>query len=126
MTTSYTLKSYILPGSVSYRDGNAIAVRVELDTGNQGRTMITREKAMMLVRPEIVRKHEITYMTANGTPMFSSGSIELNIVILFDAINNDYESVKNLRFDIVDDLHIPNKRIWGSQKKMMILMRHCR
>ena len=33
MTTSYTLKSYILPGSVSYRDGNAIAVKVELDTG---------------------------------------------------------------------------------------------
>ncbi len=39
--------------------------------------------------------------------MFSSGSIELNVIILFDAINNDYESVKNLRFDIVDDLHIP-------------------
>ncbi len=107
MTTSYT-KSYILPRTVSYRDSNAIAVRVELDKGNQGRTLITREKAMMLVRPEIVRKHEITYTTANGTPMFSSGSIELNVIILFDAINNDYESVKNLRFDIVDDLHIPN------------------
>jgi hypothetical protein len=35
MTTSYTLKSYILPGTVSYRDGNAIAVRVELDTATR-------------------------------------------------------------------------------------------
>jgi hypothetical protein len=46
------------------------------------------------------------YTTANGTPMVSSGSMELDVIIIFDEINNDYEILNKLCFDIVEDLHI--------------------
>jgi len=40
--------------------------------------------------------------------MFSSGSVELDVIIIFDELNNDYKIINNLSFDIVDDLHIPD------------------
>ncbi len=107
MTIPYSLKTYILPAILSYRD-NTITIKVELDTGNAGKTLIRRDKAMQLVSPDVVRQHEIIYTTANGTPMLSSGSVELDVIIIFDELNNDYEIINNLSFDIVDDLHIPD------------------
>ena len=77
---------------LSYRD-NTIIIKVELDTGNAGKTLIRRDKAMKLVSPDVVRQHEIIYTTANGTPMLSSGSVELDVIIIFDELNNDYEII---------------------------------
>ena len=63
---------------------------------------------MLLVSPNLVRSHEVTYIMPNGTVMDSSGSIELNVVINFDEITKDYEILNNLRFDLVENLHNPN------------------
>ena len=40
--------------------------------------------------------------------MHSSGSVELDVQIIFDAVTNDVETLLNLRFDIVTALHIPD------------------
>ena len=48
MTKPHTLKTYILPGTSSYRNGDAISARIQLDTGNQGRTLIRRDKDVSL------------------------------------------------------------------------------
>ncbi len=108
MTKSYTLDSYILPGTLSFRSGNAINVQVQLDTGNEGRTLLRHDKAMLLVSQNLVRPHEVTYTMPNGTVMNSSGSIELNVAINFDDINKDVEILNNLRFDLVEQLHNPD------------------
>jgi len=108
MTKPHTLKTYILPGTLSYRNGDAISARIQLDTGNQGRTLIRRDKAMMLVSHTVVRPHEIVYTLPNGSTMVSSGSVRLNVTILFDRLINDYEILENLSFDIVEELQDPN------------------
>jgi len=74
------LKTTILPGVLSHR-GQAIEALIFLDTGNLGRTLIKREVARQIVSDSLVRKHDITYNVANGEPMHSCGSIELDVRI---------------------------------------------
>ena len=40
--------------------------------------------------------------------MHSSGSVELDVQIIFDEVTKDIDTLLNLRFDIVDELHIPD------------------
>ena len=108
MTKPHSLKTYILPGTLSYRNGDAISARIQLDTGNQGRTLVRRDKAMMLVSQTVVRPHEIVYTMPNGSTMASSGSVRLNVAIIFDQLINDYEVLENLSFDIVETFEDPN------------------
>ncbi len=101
------LDSPILPGTLSFRSSEAVGARIFLDTGNRVKTLIKKAVVLKLVSPDKIRNHEIIYRAANGTPMPSMGSIELNVVIIFD-INNDVEKINNLRFDIVEELEIPD------------------
>jgi len=109
------LKSSILPGLLSHR-GQAIEARIFLDTGNLGRTLIKREVARAIVSDSLIRKHDITYNVANGEPMHSCGSVELDVRIVFDDLTNDIEHLLNLRFDIVDTLNTPEADCLISQQ----------
>jgi len=63
---------------------------------------------MMLVSHTVVRPHEIVYTMPNGSTMASSGSVKLNVTIIFDHLINDYEVLDNLSFDIVEAFEDPN------------------
>jgi hypothetical protein len=84
------LKTPILRGFLSHRN-QAINAAVFLDTGNLGRTLIKREVVSQLVEEDRIRKHDITYHVANREPMHSSGSIELDVKIIFDEVTKDIE-----------------------------------
>ena len=109
------LKTTILPGVLSHR-GQAMEARIFLDTGNLGRTLIKREVARRIVSDSQIRKHDITYNVANGQPMHSCGSVELDVRIIFDDLTNDIENLLNLRFDIVDTLNTPDADCLISQQ----------
>jgi hypothetical protein len=72
--------------------------------------------ARRIVRDSLVRRHDITYNVANGEPMHSCGSIELDVRIVFDDLTNDIENLLNLRFDIVDNLDLPDADCLISQR----------
>ncbi len=118
------LWSPILPEYLSHRN-QAIEARVFLDTVDLGRTLIKREVAMKLVSESIIRKHDITYHVANGSPMHSCGSVELTVQIIFDDLTNDNETLINLRFDVVDELHIPDIDCLHSFRMRTFVTQHC-
>ena len=91
----------------SFRGSEAIGARVFLDTSNRVKTLIKKAVVLKLVSQDMIRIHDVVYQAANGTPMPSMGSVELDVVIIFD-INNDVEQISHLRFDIVEELDIPD------------------
>jgi hypothetical protein len=77
-----------------------------MDTGAYGRqSLMTEALAMKLVSrgSEIVVQPDVAYRPAlGGRPLTSKGYVEITIVIAFDTEINDFDTLTNLRFDIVD------------------------
>jgi len=53
----------------------------------------------------VVEQHEVDYTPAlGGAPLPSRGYVEITIVVAFNTEINDFDTLTNLRFDIVDTI----------------------
>jgi hypothetical protein len=79
-----------------------------MDTGAFGRhSLMTEALALKLVSrgSDIVIQPEVAYRPAlGGQPLVSKGYVEITIVVAFDTELNDFDTLTNLRFDIVDNI----------------------
>ena len=79
-----------------------------MDTGAFGRhCLMTEALAMKLVSrgSKIVDQPEVANRPAlGGKPSISKGYLEITIVVAFDTEINDFDTLTNLRFDLVDTI----------------------
>jgi hypothetical protein len=52
----------------------------------------------------VITPHDVTYSAVEGSRFHSSGAVTLNVVVIFDKLNNDVEILNNLELHIVDTL----------------------
>jgi len=105
-SSPYPLECPTLPCVLKCRDGSSLAEKVHMDTGAFWRhSLMTEALALKLVSrgSEIVVQPEVAYRPAlGGQPLTSKGYLEITIVVAFDTEINDFDTLTNLRFDIVD------------------------
>ena len=79
-----------------------------MDTGAFGRhSLMTAALASKVASRGnvVVEQHEVDYTPAlGGAPSSSRGYVEITIVVAFNTEINDFDTLINLRFDIVDTI----------------------